>query len=43
MQSPAREAMKQVRKENVDVGGILGQRGGPAMAVDQDSYPNTSD
>lgn len=40
-QAPAREAIKAQRKENVDVGGILGQRGGPANPVDKDNYPNT--
>lgn len=39
-QAPAREAMKSQQKEEVDVGGILGQRGGPANPVDKDNYPN---
>jgi hypothetical protein len=30
-QAPQREAIKAERKEKVDVGGILGQRGGPAV------------
>lgn len=29
-QAPAREAMKESRAENVDVGGVLGQRSAPA-------------
>jgi hypothetical protein len=39
-QAPAREQIKEERRENVDVGGILGQRGGPANPVDKDGYPN---
>ncbi|KAJ9646560.1 hypothetical protein H2199_002609 [Coniosporium tulheliwenetii] len=42
-QAPAREAMKAQRKEEVDVGGILGQRGGPANPVDKNNYPNSGD
>ncbi|KAI9657639.1 MAG: hypothetical protein M1821_002815 [Bathelium mastoideum] len=41
-QAPLREAIEQQRQQNVDVGGVLGQRGGPANPVDQDNYPNTS-
>ncbi|KAF2232313.1 hypothetical protein EV356DRAFT_256241 [Viridothelium virens] len=41
-QAPLREAVQQERQKNVDVGGVLGQRGGPANPVDQDNYPNTS-
>ncbi|KAF2756709.1 hypothetical protein EJ05DRAFT_74313 [Pseudovirgaria hyperparasitica] len=33
-QAPAREAMKEQRAEGVDVGGVLGQTGGPANPVD---------
>lgn len=33
-QAPMREAMKEEQKKEVDVGGILGQRGGPANPVD---------
>ncbi|KAF1991771.1 hypothetical protein K402DRAFT_459030 [Aulographum hederae CBS 113979] len=33
-QAPAREAIKEKRGEEVDVGGVLGQRGGPANPVD---------
>ena len=40
-QAPAREAKKEERQHNIDVGGILGQRGGPANPVDKDNYPNT--
>ncbi|KAK7540950.1 uncharacterized protein J3D65DRAFT_675134 [Phyllosticta citribraziliensis] len=32
-QAPLREAVKQERKHDVDVGGVLGQRGGPANPV----------
>ena len=32
-QAPKREAMKQEQREEVDVGGVLGQRGGPANPV----------
>lgn len=42
-QAPAREAIKEQKKEEVDVGGILGQRGGPANPVDNangGNYPN---
>jgi len=39
-QAPAREAIKEERQKAVDVGGILGQRGGPANPVDKDGYPN---
>lgn len=33
-QAKAREAIKGQRQHNVDVGGALGQRGGPATPVD---------
>jgi len=39
-QAPAREEIKRQKKEEVDVAGVLGQRGGPANPVDQDGYPN---
>ena len=42
-QALAREAMKQQRDKNVNVGGVLGQQGGPANPVSKDNYPNTSD
>jgi hypothetical protein len=42
-QAPYREAVKEGREQNVDVGGILGQRGGPANPVDKNNYPDTSD
>ncbi|KAK8162796.1 hypothetical protein IWX90DRAFT_253135 [Phyllosticta citrichinensis] len=32
-QAPLRDAVKQERKHDVDVGGVLGQRGGPANPV----------
>jgi len=34
-QAPAREKVQEEKKENFDVGGILGQRGGPANPVDK--------
>lgn len=40
-QASAREEIKEQRAQNVDVGGILGQRGGPANPVDKDNYPNS--
>jgi hypothetical protein len=33
-QAPLREANEEKRESNVDVGGVLGQRGGPASTVD---------
>ena len=42
-QTPLREAIEQQREKNVDVGGVLGQRGGPANPVDRDGYPNATD
>ncbi|KAF2152971.1 hypothetical protein K461DRAFT_131893 [Myriangium duriaei CBS 260.36] len=39
-QAPAREAVKDQRQKEVDVGGVLGQRGGPANPVDKEGYPN---
>lgn len=40
-QAPMREKVEQEKQENMDVGGILGQRGGPANPVDKGNYPNT--
>lgn len=40
-QAPMREKVEQEKQQSVDVGGILGQRGGPANPVDKDNYPNT--
>lgn len=40
-QKEARAEIKASRQENVDVGGILGQRGGPANPVDKGGYPNS--
>lgn len=42
-QAPYREQVKEQRKEEVDVGGVLGQRGGPANPVDKGGYPNSGD
>ncbi|OJD32860.1 uncharacterized protein BKCO1_3500053 [Diplodia corticola] len=41
-QAPLRDAIKEERQHNVDVGGVLGQTGGPANPVDKDNYPNSS-
>jgi len=41
-QAPLREQKKAERQEAVDVGGVLGQRGGPANPVDKNGYPNAS-
>lgn len=40
-QRPARQAVEAEKQKEVDIGGILGQRGGPANPVDKDNYPNT--
>ncbi|EMC93538.1 hypothetical protein BAUCODRAFT_76591 [Baudoinia panamericana UAMH 10762] len=40
-QAPLREQKKEEKAENFDVGGVLGQRGGPANPVDKNNYPNT--
>ncbi|KAF2099544.1 hypothetical protein NA57DRAFT_55503 [Rhizodiscina lignyota] len=42
-QAPYRDAIQESRREDVDVGGVLGQRGGPANPVDQGGYPNSGD
>ena len=42
-QAPLRNEIKQQRESDVDVGGILGQRGGPANPVDKGNYPNSGD
>lgn len=42
-QAPAREKIKAEKQHNIDVGGILGQRGGPANPVDKNNYPNSGD
>lgn len=39
-QAPARQQAKEEKQHEVDVGGVLGQRGGPANPVDKDGYPN---
>jgi hypothetical protein len=41
-QAPLREKMKSEEKKEVDVAGVLGQRGGPANPVDKEGYPNKS-
>jgi hypothetical protein len=41
-QAPLREKVQGEEKKNVDVAGVLGQRGGPANPVDKDNYPNKS-
>ncbi|EME88920.1 uncharacterized protein MYCFIDRAFT_102044, partial [Pseudocercospora fijiensis CIRAD86] len=40
-QAPARQSIKEQKQEEVDVGGILGQRGGPANPVGKNNYPNS--
>jgi hypothetical protein len=40
-QAPAREKIEAEKQREVDVGGVLGQRGGPADPVGKDNYPNT--
>lgn len=40
-QKEARERMKAEGRKEVDVGGVSGQRGGPANPVDQGGYPNS--
>ncbi|KAK6002678.1 hypothetical protein QM012_001428 [Aureobasidium pullulans] len=40
-QKEARDEIKAQKKEEVDVGGVLGQRGGPANPVDKGGYPNS--
>ncbi|KAF4552342.1 Hypothetical protein D9617_10g073230 [Elsinoe fawcettii] len=42
-QADLREQKKEERKQEVDVGGVLGQRGGPANPVDKGYYPNSGD
>nr|POF26271.1 hypothetical protein CFP56_22420 [Quercus suber] len=39
-QAPAREKVQAEEKKELDVAGILSQRGGPANPVDKDGYPN---
>lgn len=39
-QKEARDEIKSQKKEEVDVAGVLGQRGGPANPVDKNGYPN---
>lgn len=39
-QAPARQHEKEKKEHEVDVGGVLGQRGGPANPVDKNGYPN---
>ncbi|KAF2226607.1 hypothetical protein BDZ85DRAFT_230095 [Elsinoe ampelina] len=40
-QAELRSQVKEERKQEVDVGGVLGQRGGPANPVDKGNYPNS--
>ncbi len=42
-QAPRREAIQQEREQNVDVGGVLGQTGGPANPIGKNNYPNSGD
>nr|POF12802.1 hypothetical protein CFP56_09953 [Quercus suber] len=39
-QAPAREQVQAEQKKELDVAGVLGQRGGPANPVDKNGYPN---
>lgn len=39
-QAPARERIQAQEQHEVDVAGVLGQRGGPANPVDKNGYPN---
>ncbi|EGP92155.1 unnamed protein product [Zymoseptoria tritici ST99CH_3D1] len=39
-QSAAREKVQKEEQHEVDVAGVLGQRGGPANPVDKGGYPN---
>ena len=39
-QAPAREKVQKEEAKSFDVGGVLGQRGGPADPVDKKGYPN---
>ena len=38
-----RDAIKDARREHVDVGGVLSNRGGPANPVGKGNYPNSGD
>lgn len=40
-QAGARQEQQAKESKEVDVGGILGQRGGPANPVDKGNYPNS--
>ncbi|KAK3713485.1 hypothetical protein LTR37_008443 [Vermiconidia calcicola] len=42
-QAPAREKEYAKQEKDLDVGGVLGQRGGPANPVDKGNYPNSGD
>lgn len=42
-QAPARKSIQEEKQKDVDVGGVLGQRGGPANPVDKGNYPNSGD
>ncbi|GAB7364512.1 hypothetical protein MBLNU230_g5321t1 [Neophaeotheca triangularis] len=41
-QAPMREQVEAEQQRETDVGGVLGQRGGPANPVDKNGYPNAS-
>lgn len=40
-QAPLRAKFEQEKQKEVDVGGVLGQTGGPANPVDKNGYPNS--
>ena len=40
-QQPARDKVQAEQQHEVDVGGVLGQRGGPANPVGKNGYPNS--
>lgn len=42
-QASARQSIQEEKQKGVDVGGVLGQRGGPANPVDKNNYPNSGD
>jgi hypothetical protein len=42
-QASDREAIKERRRRNIDVGGVLGQSSGPANPIEKGNYPNSGD
>ncbi|KAF2768906.1 hypothetical protein EJ03DRAFT_313209 [Teratosphaeria nubilosa] len=42
-QAPMREEVKRREGEEFSLGGVLGQRGGPANPVEQGNYPNSDE